>query len=107
MLLSVTLRGFDEVKRRLNLDNAGFRIGSAALRGMNSLVPYDTGKLRQGAYAGDMKVIYSRGVDYAGYVYRGRGHARYPGTSLTWPEDYQAKGMPEVVEEIRRVIGGH
>lgn len=105
MGFSVVLTGFDKARDRLDLKGQGFRISQAAMRGMMRHVPYDTGKLRQGAYAGDMYVVYSRGVDYAGYVYNSRGHARYPGTSLKWPEAYEATGMREVVEEIERCIG--
>lgn len=104
MRLEATPIGFEETRRKLSFDGYGLRVGAAALRGMNWRVPYDTGKLRAGAYAGDMSVTYSQGVDYAGYVYRGRGRARYPRTSLTWPDDYEADGAREVVEEIERII---
>lgn len=105
LYFAVKLSGFAEAVDRLDLKGQGFRISQAAMRGMMRHVPYDTGKLRQGAYTGYMCVVYSRGVDYAGYVYNGRGHARYPGTSLNWSEAYEATGMREVVEEIERCIG--
>lgn len=105
MQVTIRCEGFDKVRDKLALKGHGLQIGQAALRGMNAeLVPYDTGKLRRGAYAGDMRVTYSGGVDYASYVYHGRGHARYPRSSLSWPEDYEKTGMKEVVEEIERII---
>lgn len=106
MQATVTLTGFSEATDRLRLKGQGFRVGQAALRGMNRHVPYDTFRLRTGAYPGDMEVTYSRGIDYAGYVYRGRGHAHMAGTSLDWPAAYEATGMREVVEEIERIIAG-
>lgn len=99
---------FRDDLRRLSLEGAGLRIGMAARRGMNNLVPLDTGALRAGAYAGDFEVTYSRGEadKYANYVLNGRGTPRTPGTYMNWAEVYERQGAPEVVAEMERIIDG-
>lgn len=77
----------------------------AALRGMNRLVPIDTGKLRAGAFVEGDTVVYSRGADYAGYVYNmPQAWIRTPGTFAKWADEYVSLGAPEVIEEVERIV---
>lgn len=104
----VTEAGFAKAREALSMESSGMRVGMAALRGMQRLVPVDTFALRAGAYAGPMEVTYSRGPasSYASYVYgkRDKAHARTPGTTLDWPGAYESSGAREVVDEMVRVI---
>lgn len=98
-----------ELEKRLDFDDAKlYRMSAAAIRGMNRLVPVDTFKLRNGVHIeGSDTVVYSRGVDYAGYVHEmPQSWIRTAGTYAQWPERYVLDGAKEVVEEVERIVGG-
>lgn len=95
--------------KRLSLEGQGQRVALAAMRGMQKLVPVDTGLLQRSPVPSDMKVTYP--VGYASYAYdppRGRIHT-YPNPTATarWAEVYGESGMPEVVEEVSRIVAGN
>ena len=95
-----------EAEQRLNFTpEKNHLLAVAALRGMNRYVPIDTGKLRGGAYVETDEVVYSRGVEYAGYVYNmPQAWIKTPGTYANWPQAYVDAGAPEVVEEVERIV---
>lgn len=81
----------------------GKEIALEALRGMDKFVPMDTGQLRSSAQAGDMEVIY--GTDYAVYPYSGHGtihRDKNPMATAHWDQAYQASGMQELMEAVKR-----
>lgn len=85
------------------------RAAEAARRGMIPLIPIDTGALtRSGRVMGD-EVVYdaSRGgrEPYASYVHdMPQGRVKVGGRYARWPEQYESAGMPEVVEEVARIV---
>lgn len=85
------------------------RMAEAARRGMIPFVPIDTGGLvRSGSVIGD-EVAYtaSRGgrEPYASYVHAmSQGRIKVGGRFAQWPEHYESTGMPEVMEEVGRIV---
>lgn len=84
-------------------DNLAF--ATAAARGMDPFVPFDTGKLAGSATPKVGAVSYP--LDYASFPYEGHGRIHkdhHMRATSHWDKAYSASGMKELKEEVQRVI---
>lgn len=103
MGVKVTYVNLEPCRVTPKLRRHGREIAMTALREMDKYVPMDTGQLRSSAQAGDMEVVYP--TSYAIYPWSGHGtihRDKNPMATSHWDQAYQASGMPQLVEAVRR-----